>query len=73
MSSLTVRGGYPGGVTWVTCKWKKEAGEGHREGKEKEVWGGESQGYNGQGALEEQRLTGESGKVGPRRGTAAEY
>ena len=26
--------------------------------------------YNGQGALEEQRLTGESGKVGPQRGTA---
>lgn len=29
--------------------------------------------YNGQSALEESRFTGESGKVGPLRGTAAEY
>lgn len=29
--------------------------------------------YNGQRALEESMLTGESGKVGPLRGTAAEY
>lgn len=69
--SLTVRG-YPDSVTWVTCKWKERRGRDRREGgKEKggeEVWV-----YNGQGALEEQRLTGESGKVGPRRGTAAEY
>lgn len=35
MSSLTVRG-YPDSVTWVTCKWKEEAGEGHREGRRKE-------------------------------------
>lgn len=28
---------------------------------------------NGQTTLEESRLTGESGKVGPPRGTAAEY
>lgn len=46
-----------------------QGGEGERSGG----GGGESQGYNGQGALEEQRLTGESGKVGPRRGTAVEY
>lgn len=39
----------------------------------KEKGGEEVRVYNGQGALEENRLTGESGKVGPRRGTAAEY
>lgn len=64
------KGGYPCGVTWVTCKWKEEVGEGHREARRKE---GGARVYNGQGALEEQRLTGESGKVGPWRGTATEY
>lgn len=41
-----------------------ETGEGKKE---------EARVYNGQSALEESRLTGESGKVGPLRGTAAEY
>lgn len=45
-------------------------GEGERDRQtEKE----EVRVHNGQSALEESRLTGESGKVGPRRGTAAEY
>lgn len=45
-----------------------ETGEGKRE-RERE----EARVYNGQSASEESRLTGESGKVGPPRGTAAEY
>lgn len=49
-----------------------EGSWGRATGREGERRGG-AWVYNGQGVLEEQRLTGESGKVGLQRGTAAEY
>lgn len=63
MSSLTVRG-VPWWCNLGNMQMEGRGGGGPQGGKEKGARGG-ARVYNGQGALEEQRLTGESEKVGP--------
>lgn len=57
-----------GGLGVFFVFFRRGRGERDRQTEKEEV-----RVHNGQSALEESRLTGESRKVGPRRGTAAEY